>query len=177
MPSFSTTRDASCPGSSPRTPRTARVVRLAWERLLTGFPLEENGLPTWLTYCCFDGQTLAGRELAPQPRLVSTPASPSGAAAYHAFSGDRRVIDFVRRVLDYQLANGTTPADPAWAWPAVPYASADHGAVRAIGARTTSGTPRRQRSRAASSGGATATASSSPTRSASSASRISPSGS
>jgi hypothetical protein len=57
-----------------------------------------------------------------------------GAAAWYAFSGDRRVIDLVRRVLDYQLANGTTPPDPAWAWASVPYASSDPGAVRYRGA-------------------------------------------
>ena len=36
------------------------LVRLAFERLLTGFPVEDNGQPTWLTYCCFDGQSLRG---------------------------------------------------------------------------------------------------------------------
>ena len=41
------------------------VVRLAFERLLTGFPVEDNGQPTWLTYCCFDGQSLRGGR---QPR-------------------------------------------------------------------------------------------------------------
>ena len=46
------------------------VVRLAFERLLTGFPVEDNGQPTWLTYCCFDGQSLRGGELAAQPGLV-----------------------------------------------------------------------------------------------------------
>jgi hypothetical protein len=109
------------------------VVRLAWERLLTGFPIEENGLPTWLTYCCFDGETLRGQPWPHNPACVYA-GLVHGAAAYHAFSGDRRVIDLVRRALDYQLANGTTPADPAWAWPSVPYASSDHGAVRYRGA-------------------------------------------
>ena len=109
------------------------VVRLAWDKLLTGFPVEENGLPTWLTYCCFDGETLRGQPWPHNPACVYA-GLVQGAVAYHAFSGDRRVIDLVRRVLDYQLANGTTPADSAWAWPAVPYASADHGAVRFRGA-------------------------------------------
>jgi hypothetical protein len=109
------------------------VVRLAWDRLRTGFPVEENGLPTWLAYCCFDGQTLRGQAWPHNPACVYA-GLVQGAAAYHAYSGDRRVVDLVRRALDHQLANGTTPADPAWAWPSVPYASSDHGAVRYRGA-------------------------------------------
>ena len=110
-----------------------RVVQLAWERLLTGFPVEENGLPTWLTYCCFDGQTLRGGSWPHNPASFYAGLA-RGASAYHAYSGDRRVVDFLRRVLDHQLAQGTTPADPAWAWPGVPYASADHGSPRYRGA-------------------------------------------
>jgi len=121
------------PWVEPREDAYATVVRLAWERLLTGFPTEENGLPTWLTYCCFDAQTLRGTSWPHNPASVYA-GLVQGAAAWHAFSGDRRVIDLVRRALDYQLENGTTPDDPSWAWPSVPYASSDHGAVRYRGA-------------------------------------------
>jgi hypothetical protein len=111
----------------------ATVVRLAFEQLLEGFPVEENGLPTWLGYCCFDGATLHGGDWPHNPACVYA-GLVQGAAAWYAFSGDRRVIDLVRRVLDYQLANGTTPEGGAWEWPAVPYASSDPGAVRYRGA-------------------------------------------
>ena len=117
----------------PQDQAYATVVRLAWEQLLTGFPVEENGLPTWLTYCCFDPETLRGTAWPHNPACVHA-GFVQGAAAWHAFSGDRRPIDLVRRALDHQLANGTTPADPGWAWPSVPYASSDHGAVRYRGA-------------------------------------------
>ena len=117
----------------PQDQAYATVARLAWERLLTGFPVESNGLPTWLAYCCFDGETLRGTAWPHNP--ASTYAGlVQGAATWRAFSGDERVIAFVRRILDHQLANGSTPADPDWAWPSVPYASADHGAVRYRGA-------------------------------------------
>jgi hypothetical protein len=43
-------------------------------------------------------------------------------------------VDFLRRLLDHHLEHGTTPNDPAWEWPSVPYASADHGATRYRGA-------------------------------------------
>ena len=117
----------------PQAKAFGEVVRLAWERLLTGFPVEENALPTWLTYCCFDGKTLRGTAWPHNPASVYAGLS-EGAAAYYAYSGDRGVIDFMRRVLDYSLAHGTTPDDPAWAWRSVPYASADHGATRYRGA-------------------------------------------
>jgi len=116
----------------PQEQAYATVARLAWEQLLN-FPVEENGLPTWLTYCCFDGQTLRGTSWPHNPACVYA-GLVQGASAYHAFSGDRRVVDLVRRALDHQLASGTTPDDSAWAWPSVPYASSDHGAVRYRGA-------------------------------------------
>jgi hypothetical protein len=119
------------------------VVRLAFERLLTGFPVEDNGQPTWLTYCCFDGQSLRGGSWPHNPASFYAGLT-QGAALYYAYSGDRRVIELVRRVLDYQLAHGTTPSDATWAWPSVPYASADHGALVYRGAhdfRTRAPTP------------------------------------
>jgi hypothetical protein len=109
------------------------IVRLAWEQLIGGFPVEDNGLPTWLAYCCFDDETLRGTPWPHNPAAVYGGLA-HGAAAYYAYSGDRRVIDLLRRVLDHHLSNGTTPQDSSWAWPSVPYASADHGAVRYRGA-------------------------------------------
>ena len=117
----------------PQEKAYGEVARLAWDRLLTGFPVEENGLPTWLAYCCFDPETLHGGAWPHNPACVYA-GLVEGASAYYPFSGDRRVLDLVRRVLDHHLANGTTPPDPSWAWPSVPYASADHGAVRSRGA-------------------------------------------
>jgi hypothetical protein len=117
----------------PQAAAYGTVVRLAWDRLLTGFPVEANGLPTWLSYCCFDGTTLSGGGWPHNPASFYAGLT-QGAADYYAYSGDRRVVDFVRRALDHHLENGTTPPDPAWAWPSVPYASADHGDVRYRGA-------------------------------------------
>jgi hypothetical protein len=111
----------------PQEQAYSEVVRLAWNQLLTGFPVEQNGLPTWLAYCCFDGKTLRGTAWPHNPASVYAGLA-AAAAAYHAYTGDRRVVDFTRRVLDHQLSNGTTPAHSTWAWPSVPYASADHGA-------------------------------------------------
>jgi len=117
----------------PQAAAYATVVRLAWEALLTRFPVEANGLRTWQSFCCFDGKTLRGGAWPHNPASFHAGLT-QGAADHYAYSGDRRVVDFMRRVLDYHLANGTTPSDPSWAWPSVPYASADHGDVRYRGA-------------------------------------------
>jgi len=119
--------------AQPQAAAYGRIVRLAWEQLLTGFPVESNGLPTWLSYCCFDADTLRGGEWPHNPASFYAGLI-HGAAAYYAYSGDKRVIDMMARLLDHHIQHGTTPSDASWAWPSVPYASADHGAVRYRGA-------------------------------------------
>jgi hypothetical protein len=104
----------------------AHVARLAWGALETKFPIQDNGIETWLANSRFDPDTFAG---------INWPHNPAGlyamltdsAVLWHAFSGDRGAIEVARRALDYQLAHGTTPAE--WNWARVPYASANAGDV------------------------------------------------
>lgn len=104
----------------------AAVSQLAWRALETKFPVQDNGLETWLAYSRFDPDTFGG---------VNWPHNPAGlyamltdsAVLWYAFSGDRAAIDVVRKALDHQLAHGTTPAD--WDWARAPFASADPGAI------------------------------------------------
>jgi hypothetical protein len=104
----------------------AHVARLAWTAMETRFPVQDNGLETYLAYSRFDPTELWG---------VSWPHNPAGlyamladsAALWYAFSGDQAAVDLVRRALDHQLAHGTTPPD--WDWARVPYASANPGDV------------------------------------------------
>ena len=93
---------------------------------LAAFPVQPNGLRTYFSHSRFEPGTLAG---------VTWPHNPAGlnamlvdsAIGWHAFSGDRSVIELVRTTLDHQLAHGTTPA--GWSWSKVPFSSADPGAV------------------------------------------------
>ena len=109
----------------------AHVAGLAWTALETKFPVQDNGLPTYLAYSRFDPDDLSG---------VGWPHNPAGlyamladsAVLWYAFSGDDDAVALVRRALDYQLAHGTTPAD--WDWGSVPYASANPGDVEYRGA-------------------------------------------
>lgn len=109
----------------------AHVAGLAWRTLETRFPVQDNGVETWLANSRFDPATFEG---------VNWPHNPAGlyamltdsAVRWYAFSGDRAAVDLARKALDYQLAHGTTPA--GWDWPRVPYASANAGDVEYRGA-------------------------------------------
>jgi len=109
----------------------AEVARLAFTALETKFPLQDNGLPTYLAYSRFDPEDLSG---------VGWPHNPAGlyamltdsAVLWYAFSGDRAAVDLVRTAVDHHLSHGTTPAD--WDWASVPYASSNPGDVDYRGA-------------------------------------------
>jgi hypothetical protein len=109
----------------------AHVAGLAWHALETKFPVQDNGIPTYLAWSRFDPVTFEG---------VSWPHNPAGlyamlgesALLWYAFSGDYEAIRLVRRALDHQLEHGTTPSD--WQWARVPYASAGAGDVDYSGA-------------------------------------------
>ena len=109
----------------------AYVASIAWHALETRFPVQDNGLETWLANSRFDPSTFEG---------INWPHNPAGlyamltdsAVLWYAFSGDHAAVDVARRALDYQLSHGTTPA--GWDWEHVPYASANAGDVDYRGA-------------------------------------------
>ena len=107
------------------------VVRLAWDFLLTKVQVEPNGLKSYYTYCCVDVASMRGTAWPHNPAGLFAMLADS-ASAYYAYSGDRRVVDLEKGLLDYQLAHGTTPAN--WKWGNIPYASSEHGATEFRGA-------------------------------------------
>ncbi len=108
------------------------VIRRAWKFLLEDVKVEDNGLKSYFSYCCLDLATMHGRAWPHNPACVNSGLAES-AVLWYAYSGDRRPVELVKSLLDYQLAHGTTPA-AGWKWPNVPYASADHGATEYRGA-------------------------------------------
>lgn len=110
----------------PQANAYGRVVRLGWDFLLTTVPVEPNGLKTFYTYCCIDERTLRGGDWLHNPAGLFAMLV-DASTAYYPYSGDRRVLDLARGLLDYQRAHGTTPPD--WEWGGVPYASSDPGAT------------------------------------------------
>jgi hypothetical protein len=108
-----------------------RVVGLAWDFLMNKVQVEPNGRKSFYTYCCIDGTTMKGGPWPHNPAGLFSMLTDSS-STYYAYSGDRKVVDLVKGLLDYQLAHGTTPAN--WKWGNMPYASSDHGATEFRGA-------------------------------------------
>jgi len=106
-----------------------RVIRNAW-RMFETLPVQTNGLRTYFTYPTFYGPNDPSHSLFSGRPWVHHPAGlfamlTDSAILYHAYSGDRIVLDRVRDMLDHTLACGTTAADDAWTL--VPYSCADAG--------------------------------------------------
>ena len=112
---------------SPSPAPYAEVARLAWTALETKFPVQDNGLPTYLAYSRFDPDDLSRRRLAAQPGRPLRDAHRLGASSGTRSAATSAAVDLARTALDHQLAHGTTPAD--WDWAGVPYASASPGEV------------------------------------------------
>jgi hypothetical protein len=94
------------------------VLRLGWNFL------ERRAHDVYLRYAVFDGSSLRGVYWQHNPAFLNA-AFVDSVVAWYPYSGDRRAIATVRRMLDYQLAHGTTPR--GWAWPRVPFATSCAG--------------------------------------------------
>src|SRR5277367_635253 len=86
-------------------------------------------------YCCFDFDRTTF-ELEPDPHWVNSTgylrAMMQGfIERLYPYTGDRRTLQFLQNFVDYELENGLTPE--GYAWPQVPYASANPGAKRYSG--------------------------------------------
>ncbi len=115
-----------------------RVLRLGWDFLERRVPTDRTGAKVYLRHAVFDGQTLRGVYWQHNPAFLFSSLVDS-LVGWYPYSGDRRAVATVRRVLDYQLAHGTTPA--SWAWPRVPFPTSCAG-ERTYG-RCLAGVPRR----------------------------------
>lgn len=108
----------------------AHVSQLSWEYII-GRPNESNGKPAYYSHSYQDPNTQ-------QP--VGWPHNPAGLYAmfvesglrYYQFTGDQRVMNIAKAVVDHHLANGMTA--PGDSWSSVPYASADAGSLTYDGA-------------------------------------------
>jgi hypothetical protein len=100
------------------------VLRLGWDFMLQKVVTEDNGLPSFLSYCCIDGKTRKGYRWPHNPAGLNA-MMVDGAVGYQAYFGKRDATTLVKRMLDHQLVNGSTPA--SWSWGGVPYASAEPG--------------------------------------------------
>jgi len=106
-----------------------QILRADWA-MFKSIPVQADGYRTYFTYPEFNGVNdpaqplFAGRSWAHNPTGLCAMLTDS-AILYHAYSGDRVVMDRAREMLDHILAQGTTSATDSWAL--VPYASSDAG--------------------------------------------------
>ena len=104
-------------------------------------PLDgSGGRPAYFFYPQLTGPHCAGQSGVLHP--TSHMAQPAGLfgmlvdalSLYHAFSGNRTVLDLIPPLLDYMLQNGSTPNLTHWKYPGVPYASSTAGDLYFSGA-------------------------------------------
>jgi len=116
-----------------------RIIRNAWEAF-KNIPVQADGYRTYFTYPTFYGPNdpahppFSGRPWVHNPAGLAAMLTDS-AILYHAYSGDRVVLERAREMLDHIIACGTTEATDAWAL--VPYACANAGQVVYRGADDT----------------------------------------
>ena len=106
-----------------------RVVRTAWNAFKQ-IPVQPDGYRTYFTYPTFYGPNDPQHPMFSGRWWVHNPASlfamlTDSAILYHAYAGDREVLERVREMLDHHLRHGTTAATDAWSL--VPYACGDAG--------------------------------------------------
>ena len=116
-----------------------RVIRTAWSAF-KAIPVQPDGYRTYFTFPTFHGPNDPGHPEYSGRWWVHNPAGlfamlTDSALLYHAYSGDREVLDRVREMLDHLLKNGTTGPEEAWA--NVPYACSDAGEIVYRGATDT----------------------------------------
>jgi hypothetical protein len=101
------------------------VLRIGWKFIERRIPRDPHtGRKVYLHYAVFDGRTLRGLYWQHNPAFLHATFVDS-LVSWYPYSGDRRAVRAVREMLDYQLANGTSPA--GWEWPRVPFATSCAG--------------------------------------------------
>jgi MYXO-CTERM domain-containing protein len=118
------------PWVTPPSRAYSQVALQAWQFLVDS-PNAANGLPAFFTYPEYRISTLEPYEWVHNPASLFAMLTESGLRVY-AFTGDRRALDLVQRLLDYDLAHGLT--DPGDVWASVPYASSSPGVLEYTGA-------------------------------------------
>ncbi len=115
------------------------VVRNAWEAF-KNIPVQPDGYRTYFTHPTFYGPNdpahppYSGRPWVHHPAGLFAMLTDS-AILYHAYSGDRVVLDRAREMLDHVLAHGLTTVTDSWA--SVPFSCANAGQTDYRGADDT----------------------------------------
>lgn len=97
------------------------VLRLGWDFIEHRVPDDpKTGLKIYLVNSVFSESTLLGVYWQHNPAMVYGSMVDS-LIAWFPYSGDEQSVGVVRRMLEYQIAHGTTPEE--WEWARVPFAT------------------------------------------------------
>jgi hypothetical protein len=89
-------------------------------------PNDEHGLPISFLYCAWQPGTPPSASKAWENDIgEKIPNWVESARLFYQYAGDRAPLDYVKRLVDYSLAHGLTPADHAW--PRFPVGTANAG--------------------------------------------------
>ena len=115
-----------------------KVVRLASEYIKSGCPVDPStGKKVFYTHSSIIKDKSNQKEYKAGLTGSKWPHNPAGlyagmvkslAVDFYMYSGDHAYVSEVKSMLDFQLANGTTPANYAWA--NCPYSSSDPGETK-----------------------------------------------
>lgn len=120
------------PWFSPAAKAYDHFLRLRWEFIKTKAPMSpgpppRSSYPHYYFYCEYknrnNGIELGGEFMNDVGEKI--PNWVESARLYYAYSGDRGVMEIVRKLVDYTLDHGISPA--TFAWPMFPYTTTNAG--------------------------------------------------
>jgi hypothetical protein len=106
-------------------------LRRRWQFIKTKVPPSPGPPPRsdYPQYYFYDGYVTKEATITPDNWMNDVgekiPNWLESARLYYAYSGDAEVMALVRKLIDYTLQHGTSPAD--FAWPHFPYTTTRHG--------------------------------------------------
>ncbi len=113
----------------PRTRAYDQFLRDRWEFIFRGIPVSpgpapRSDYPQYYFYCAYKDQ-----QMIPDTWMNDVgekiPNWFESARLFYQYTGDKRAMDIVTRLISYTLAHGTT--DSSFAWPYFPYTTTNAG--------------------------------------------------
>jgi hypothetical protein len=119
------------PWHTPAEKAYSEFLHRRWNFIKTKVPPSPGPAPRsdYPQYFFYDGYVTKDKEIKPDNWMNDVgekiPNWFESARLYYAYSGDAEVMAIVRKLIDYTLEHGTSPAD--FAWPHFPYTTTKHG--------------------------------------------------
>lgn len=118
------------PWFTPREKAFDHFLHLRWDYIKTKAPdspgpAPRSDYPQYYFYCGFKNNTVSEYDTWTNDVAEKAPNWFENARLYYAYTGDASVMDIVKKMIDYYMAHGTSPA--SFAWPDFPYTTTNAG--------------------------------------------------